>query len=84
MTDYYKGDLYKELVFRFIDRMSDPCEQNDRAEDILVEFVAAFEQVVRVESMTQKNDDGGVEELSEGLEIGDGCPECGQIWSGTL
>ena len=40
-------NLYKDLVFRFIDRMNDPCEGVDPAEQILKEFVVAFEQVWR-------------------------------------
>lgn len=52
-------NLYEDLVYRFIDRMNDPCEGVDPAEKILKDFVAAFEQVCCVEkSMTQENDDG--------------------------
>ena len=78
---------YKDLVFRFIDRMNDPCEDVDSAEKILDEFTAAFDLVWGADpdkpelnntfigdesDFVTLNRDGGVEGLSESSDVSNG------------
>jgi len=74
---------YKDLVFRFIDRMNDPCEGVDPAEKILRDFVAAFEQVwrhdpdnVTIETLIKEVDDSEFVTLDEDGGVVDDDEDC--------